>query len=167
MPRLRKGGPHPLKSDDAPPYVGALLRLCWQRARDHMHEAVRNAGFTDIQEAHFAAFSYPLPEGVRPSDFARQIRMSRQAANYLIGQMEELGYLERRAGPENGRRLIYLTKRGWDVVETIYGALHELQKQWASEVGQERFRDFMAVLRTLVAHEPNPPARRQSSPEVR
>jgi DNA-binding MarR family transcriptional regulator len=132
-----------------PPFVGALLRLSWQRVRDRMHEAVREAGFADLQEPHFAVFSYPLPDGVRPSDLARQIRMSRQATNYLIRQMEELGYLERRAGPESDRRLVYLTDRGWKVADVIYASLRQLQEQWAAEVGRERFRDFMGVLTVL------------------
>ncbi|MFC7543605.1 MarR family transcriptional regulator [Siccirubricoccus deserti] len=69
-----------------------------------MHEAVRVAGFTDLQDPHLSVFSYPLPDGVRPSALAHRIGMSRQATNYLITQMEALGYLERRAteGAANG-----------------------------------------------------------------
>lgn len=114
-----------------------------------MHEAIRAAGFADLQEPHFAVFSYPLPDGVKPSDLARQIRMSRQATNYLIGQMEELGYLERRSERDGERRLVYLTERGWKVAQTIYEALHQLQEEWADEVGHDRFRNFMEVLRIL------------------
>lgn len=132
-----------------PPFVGALLRLCWQHARAHMHEAIRAHGFTDLQEAHFAIFSYPLPDGVRPSDLARQLRMSRQATNYLVGQMEALGYLERRVGSEGDRRLIYLTERGHQVTQVIYACLRELQVQWAKEVGQDRFEVFLEVLSFL------------------
>jgi DNA-binding MarR family transcriptional regulator len=132
-----------------PPFFGALLRLCWQRVRAHMHEAIRAHGFTDLQEAHFAIFSYPLPNGVRPSDLARQLRMSRQATNYLVGQMEVLGYLERRVGPEGDRRLVYLTERGSQVAEVIYACLRELQTQWADEVGRDRFDAFLGVLRLL------------------
>jgi DNA-binding MarR family transcriptional regulator len=118
-----------------------------------MHAAIREAGFADLQEAHFSVFSYPLPDGVRPSDLARRMHMSRQAANYLIGQMEELGYLERRAGPGSDRRLVHLTDRGWQVAEVIYASLRRLQEEWAEEVGQERFGDFMAVLREIAARE--------------
>src|SRR5687768_9998285 len=112
---------------DGPPFVGALLRICWQRARRHMHRGVRAAGFPDLQEAHFAVFSYPLPDGVRPSELARRMGMSRQATNYLVGQLEELGYLERRAAPGRDRKLVYLTGRGWSVAEAIYEALRQLQ----------------------------------------
>ncbi len=152
--KCRAGGREDAGEVHGPPFVGALLRLCWQRVRDRLHADIREAGFTDLQEAHFAVFSYPLPDGVRPSDLARRMHMSRQATNYLVGQMEELGYLERRAGPETDRRLVYLTGRGLQVAEVIYASLRRLQEQWAEEVGQERFNGFMAVLRELSVRDP-------------
>src|SRR5215471_7912687 len=114
-----------------PPFFGALLRIVWQHVRSQMLAAVREAGFADFQDAHFAVFSYPLPDGVRPSEIARQKRMSRQAINYLVTQLEELGYLERRAGEDNDRRLIYLSARGWQIAETIFGCLRRLHSEWA------------------------------------
>lgn len=136
---------------DSPPFVGALLRLCWQQVRDHLHEAIRQQGFTDLQEAHFAVFSYPLPDGIKPADLARQIHMSRQATNYLLGQLEALGYLERRPTPKGGRRLVYLTDRGWRVADTIYAASRQWQAQWTDQVGHDQFRVFLEVLRHLAA----------------
>jgi len=139
------------KNPEGPPFVGALLRLSWQRVRDHLNAAIRAAGYTDLQEAHFAVFSYPLPNGTRPSDLARQMRMSRQAANYLIGQLETLGYLERKAALGTERRLVYLTKRGRDVTRVIYASSRQLQKQWAREVGPEQFDAFAGMLRRFAA----------------
>ncbi|NBJ11271.1 MarR family winged helix-turn-helix transcriptional regulator [Microvirga arsenatis] len=140
--------------ENDPPFVGALLRQCWRRARDRIQEAIRAAGFDDLQEAHLAVFTYPLPDGVRPADLARRMGMSPQATNYLIAQVEALGYLERRASEGSERRLVYMTERGWQVGETIFASLRELQAEWADEVGQKRFADFMAVLRRLAAEEP-------------
>jgi len=54
--------------------------------------------------------------------------MSQQATNYLIGQIEGLGYLERRVGRDGDRRLVYLTERGSRVADVIYASLHELQE---------------------------------------
>jgi DNA-binding MarR family transcriptional regulator len=136
---------------DGPPFVGALLRLCWQRARARIREAVREAGFTDLQEAQLLVFSYPPPDGVRPSELARRLFMSRQAANHVIQQMETLGYLERRA-PEGGeRRLVYLTPRGWAVGEVIIASMRALQAEWAEEIGAQRFAEFVGVLKQLAA----------------
>jgi DNA-binding MarR family transcriptional regulator len=125
------------------------LRLTWQRVRARLQDAVRDAGFTDLQDAHFAAFTYPLPDGVRPSELARNMRMSRQAANYLIVQLEGLGYLERRAPPSGGQRLVYLSEHGRKVGEAIYACLRQLQAEWADEVGHSEFNRFLEVLRHL------------------
>lgn len=138
---------------EGPPYIGALLRLTWRRVRARIHDAVRAAGFTDLQDAHFAVFTYPLPDGVRPSDLARQMQMSRQATNHLITQLERLGYLERRAAHHGGRRLVHLTERGRQVGEAIYACLRRLHAELADTIGQQRFHDFMAVLRELSTDE--------------
>lgn len=132
-----------------PPYVGALLRLCWRRVRDHLHEAIRAAGFTDLQDSHLAVFSYPLPDGVRPSELGRRIGMSRQATNHIISQMEAMGYVERRASRPGERRLVHLTDRGWQVSEAIFATLADLQERWAEEIGRARFTEFLDVLRSL------------------
>src|SRR5262245_52906679 len=130
-------------------YVGALLRLSWQRVRTRLNEAIRAAGFDDLQETHMLVFSYPPADGVRPSELARRLGMSRQAANHIIGQMEAMGYLKRRAAAGGGRRLVYLTARAWRVADVIFACLKEIEAEWAREIGKERFADFMAVLRTL------------------
>ncbi|WP_136620220.1 MULTISPECIES: MarR family winged helix-turn-helix transcriptional regulator [Mesorhizobium] len=132
-----------------PPFFGALLRITWEHVRSQMHEAIHDAGFTDFQDAHFAVFSYPLPDGVRPSELARQKRMSRQAINYLLIQLEELGYIERRSPEGSDRRLIYVSARGRQLVETIFSCLRRLHAEWAEEIGEERFNDFLGVLKQL------------------
>lgn len=137
------------QAEDGPPFIGALLRLCWRRVRDRIAEAVRAAGFDDLQEAHLAVFTYPLPDGVRPSDLARRMGMTPQATNYLIAQVEALGYLERRAQKTSERRLVHLTPRGQQVGEVIYTCLRDIQAEWAEEIGPDRFATFLDALRLL------------------
>ncbi len=142
-----------------PPTFGALMRITWQHVRNQMLQAIHEAGFRDFQEAHFAVFSYPLPDGVRPSELARQKSMSRQAVNYLIVQLEGLGYVERRVDEDGGRRLIYLTPQGWQIADAIFACLEDLQVEWAQEIGEERFDVFLSVLQQLAAkaqEEPDP-----------
>ena len=138
-----------MSTPGSPPFVGALLRLGWQRVRRHINDAVRKAGFDDLQDAHLQVFSYPAPDDVRPSELARRLNMSRQAANYLLSQLEDMGYLERRDA--GGQRRVFLTRRGHRVVQVLYTSLRGLQDQWSREFGGRRFADFMDVLRAIAA----------------
>jgi DNA-binding MarR family transcriptional regulator len=135
--------------DEGPPYVGGLLRQCLVHVRARIEADLKSAGFTDVQPAHLAVFSFPPPEGLRPSDLARRIRMSRQATNHIIGQLEGLGYIERRAERKGERRRIYLTPRTWGMVKVVHATLLEIQAEWAAEIGQERFSAFMTTLRNF------------------
>jgi DNA-binding MarR family transcriptional regulator len=141
-----------------PPYFGAMLRMTVEHVRAHMLRALHDAGFTDFQEAYFAVFSYPPPDGIRPADLARQKRMSRQALNYLIAQMEELGYVERRAPEDGERRLVFLTARGRSVAEVVHACLRRLQADWAADIGEARFAIFLDVLRELAERAQRDPA---------
>jgi DNA-binding MarR family transcriptional regulator len=143
-------------SAEKPPYVGALLRLCFQRARDRVVHAIRAAGFTDLHETHLGVFSYPLPDGVRPSELARRLGMSRQATNHVISQMEALGYLERRGG-EGERRLVHMTDRSRAVAEAIWAEMRALEAEWRAEIGAETFDVFTAVLRRIAGVPPPAP----------
>jgi DNA-binding MarR family transcriptional regulator len=138
-----------LPAIEGPPYVGALLRMCLQRVRARMQAAAREAGFTGLQDAHWAMITYPVAPGVRPSELARRAGMSRQAANHLIAQLESLGYFERRSPEGAARRLVFLTPRGEALAAAIHACLRELHAEWAQEVGAERFATLLDVLRIL------------------
>jgi len=96
-----------------PPLIGALLRTPFETVRERMLAGLHERGFSDLVAAHLDVFQYPGPDGQRPSELAQRARMSKQALNYLLGQMEKLGYLERRQDGEDHRfRRIHLTQRG-------------------------------------------------------
>ena len=131
------------------PYVGALLRLAWQSVRERLLVSLKGRGFGDINQTHLSVFQFPPPDGVRASELAHRAPMTKQAMNYLLLQLETLGYIERRAGPNGRRRLVYLTARGWQVTETIWATLRQLQGEWAQSLGLQRFDQFLATLKEL------------------
>jgi DNA-binding MarR family transcriptional regulator len=131
------------------PFVGALLRMTNLVSRERSLRMLAERGFTDLNQALLSGFFWPPPDGVRPIDLAGQANMTKQAMNYLIGELEKLGYMERRSDAQGGRRLVYLTRRGWQVFEAIWTAQKQLQKEWAAELGKKRFDDFMSALHQL------------------
>jgi DNA-binding MarR family transcriptional regulator len=138
------------------PFIGALLRLTYQVSRRRSLSALMERGFTDVNQSLLNALFYPMAQGgMRPIDMAEQTNMTKQAMNYLIGQLEAAGYLERRRGERGDRRLIYMTRRGWLVFETIWKAQIQLQKDWEKMLGKKRFDEFMKTLRQLSGVEKN------------
>jgi DNA-binding MarR family transcriptional regulator len=138
------------KEPFGPPLIGALLRTPWEAVRRRMLERLHEHGFDDLDAAHLTVFQYPGPQGARPSDLAARLGISKQALNYLLGELERLDYLERRADPDDLRsRRIALTRRGEQTVSVIRDAVAEIEREWEAQLGPKRFAQLYALLREL------------------
>ena len=130
-----------------PPLIGALLRVPWEAVRRHMLERLQESGFDDLDAAHLNVFQYPGPQGARPSELAARLGISKQALNYLLGELERLGYLERRADPDDLRsKRVALTARGNSAIAVIREAVGEVESAWAEQLGAERFAQLRGLL---------------------
>jgi DNA-binding MarR family transcriptional regulator len=142
---------------DVPPLIGALLRIPWETVRRRMLEGLRERGFTDINAAHLTVLQYPGPSGLRPSELAERTRMSKQALNYLLGQMERLGYITRHACPQSpGSKRVELTPRGEEVAFAMRAIVSEVEQEWRRDLGPERFAQLRQLLLDLQASLPQP-----------
>ena len=130
-----------------PPLIGALLRIPWEAVQRHMLERLHERGFDDLDPAHLTVFQYPGPQGARPTELATRLQMSKQALNYLLGQLERLGYLERRPDPDDLRsKRVVLTRRGTSAIHVIREAVVDLESAWAKELGARRFSELRRLL---------------------
>ena len=130
-----------------PPLIGALLRMPWEAVQRRMLELLHERGFADLDAAHLNVFQYPGPQGARPSELAAQLRISKQALNYLLGELERLGYLERRPDPEDLRsKRIVLTPRGTSAILVIRDAVAEMETVWSKRLGPKRFAQLRRLL---------------------
>lgn len=133
-----------------PPLIGALLRMPWERVVRHMLKRLHERGFNDLDVAHLNLLLYPGPQGARPSELAAQRGISKQAANYLLGQLEQLGYLERQPDPDDRRsKRIALTERGERVAHTIRDAVSEIAREWEAQLGHKRYTQLQTLLLEL------------------
>jgi len=132
-----------------PPPATALLRMTYQGIRERQFAALIEKGFDDLNQPLLNVFLYPPPHRIRPSELAERANMSKQAMNYLLGQLESRGYIERRVERGSSRRLVFLTKRGWQVRETILAVVTEVEAEWKSVLGEQRLDEFMSTLRQL------------------
>jgi DNA-binding MarR family transcriptional regulator len=133
-----------------PPLIGALLRMPWEAVQQHMLERLHERGFDDLDAAHLNVFQYPGPQGARPSELAIRLRISKQALNYLLGELERLDYLERRPDPDDLRsKRIALTRRGTAAIGVIREAVGEIEATWAQRLGPKRFAELRSLLLEL------------------
>ena len=133
-----------------PPLIGALLRVPWEAVQRHMLERLHDRGFDDLDAAHLNVFQYPGPQGARPTELASRLRTSKQALNYLLGELERLGYLERRPDPDDLRsKRVALTTRGASAIEVIREAVGEVETAWAEQLGPKRFAELRNLLLEL------------------
>jgi DNA-binding MarR family transcriptional regulator len=130
--------------------IGALLRMPAEAVRRRMLEHLRARGFDGLEAAHLNVFQYPGPEGARPSELAAELGMSKQALNYMLGELERLGYLERLPDPEDTRsKRIALTARGSAAVKTMLDAVRAVERDWRRELGAKEFEQLRALLLDL------------------
>ena len=133
-----------------PPLIGALLRMPWEVVQRRMLERLHERGFDDLDAAHLNVFQYPGPQGVRPSELAARLKISKQALNYLLGELERLHYLERRPDPDDLRsKRILLTPRGTSLIPVIREAVGEVETAWAKQLGPKRFAQLRDLLLDL------------------
>jgi DNA-binding MarR family transcriptional regulator len=132
------------------PYVGAMMRVVWQWVRDQMYEGVVAAGFDDLSAAHVALWRYPGLDGVRPSQLADRVGITKQSVNDLLGHLEQHEYLLRVPDSADGRiRLIRLTSKGRRLQKTIYAEAGAAQLRIAEILGPRRFAQFHNSLELL------------------
>jgi DNA-binding MarR family transcriptional regulator len=142
-------------TDDAnsttpPPLIGALLRMPADAVVDRMVTGLHEAGFTDVVPAHFSVLRYPGPGNRRPSDLAAEARMSKQAMNYMLGDLERLGYLTRGDDPDDGRsKRVQLTERGEALRQAIRRIVRGIEAEWERELGPRKFTQLRGLLAEL------------------
>ena len=106
-------------------------------------------GYTDLIQAHLTVLQYPGPDNVRPAELAARTRMSKQALNYLLSQLQQFGYLTREPDDKDLRsKRVKLTRRGRAAMTEMREIVTEVEREWEAGLGRESF----AQLRHLLEH---------------
>lgn len=135
-----------------PPLIGALLRVPFETVRDRMLDGLHERGLTDLVAAHLDVFQYPGPENQRPLQLATKTRMTKQALNYLLGQLQQLGYLTRETDTTDQRsKRIRLTPKGHAAIQAIREIVQDVEDEWEQQLGPREFAQLRNLLTRLYA----------------
>ena len=76
--------------------------------------------------------------------------MTKQAMNYLLGEMQRLGYLKREPDPRDHRsKRVRLTARGDAAGQTIRKIVGQIETELEHELSTERFSHLRTLLIAL------------------
>lgn len=135
-----------------PPLIGAHLRVPFETVRDRMLDGLHERGLTDLVAAHLDVFQYPGPENQRPLQLATKTRMTKQALNYLLGQLQQLGYLTRETDTTDQRsKRIRLTPKGHAAIQAIREIVQDVEDEWEQQLGPREFAQLRNLLTRLYA----------------
>ena len=131
----------------APPLIGALVRRPAEAVHLRILREAAEAGFTDLVPAHLAVLRYPGPNGRRPSELAAEVGATKQAMNYLLGQLDRLGYIYRRDDPDDLRsKRVHYTPRGEALQLVVRRTVTKIEAELEAQLGKASY----AQLRTLL-----------------
>lgn len=89
-------------------------------------------------------------EGLRVSDLAARLRLTLQRTGQLVGELEEVGYVERVPDPNDGRaKRVVFSKRGQLLIRDIEEITREITDSFAAELGIDRFETLCELLDEL------------------
>jgi DNA-binding MarR family transcriptional regulator len=131
--------------------VGQLLGRLLREFRSELLAPGADAGFGDIREAHLQIFGNVGVDGIRLTELAAKAQLSAAATSELVDDLQDLGYLDRRPDPSDGRaRLIHPTRRGRQALDAAGSRVADIEQRWADIVGRPAFDDAMHTLHRLL-----------------
>src|SRR5947199_9277804 len=106
-----------------------LLGVAFDQFSAELTDRIAAAGYGDIRPGHGCVFGGIDPEnGSRLTELAERANMTKQSVGEVTSDLEQRGYLERVADPDDGRaKIIRLTPHGRQVYAIGRRMIDELE----------------------------------------
>ena len=131
--------------------IGQLLGRLLREFRTELFVPAVQAGYADVREPHLHIFGNVGIDGVRLTELATRAQLSLGTTSELVSDLQQLGYLERRPDPADGRaKLIFPTPRGRQALNDAGDRVAEIEQHWRSTLGGTRFDDMCRTMQHLL-----------------
>ncbi|MEM7154308.1 MAG: MarR family transcriptional regulator [Myxococcota bacterium] len=137
--------------------MAQLLMRCARLVNERGLALVREHLGVPLRASHTALFPHIDLEGTRLTDLARRVGITKQAAGQLVGELEQMGVVERSPDPEDGRakRIRFIREGPRSVLQGL-AVLREVEAQLEAQLGKSRMRSLHGSLLELLAVLENP-----------
>lgn len=127
-----------------------LMFIAYRHAETTIFAAMTEAGFDDLTLAQARLCARVGEDGTRLTDLAEAAQVTKQAAGYLVDQLERSGYVERLPDPADARaRLVRLSERGRAAQVEARKVEQRIEDEWTAHLGPRRMKAMRAGLTAL------------------
>ena len=134
------------------PDLGVLASQLTFSLQEELFARLAAEGYDDLHPRHWAVLSYLDEDGVRATELARLSGRHKQVVGRLVDELEHLGYVERRADPQDRRaKLVVPTERGLEQLRHGDEIVAEIEARHAQAIGGRNYAAFRDALRGVVA----------------
>jgi DNA-binding MarR family transcriptional regulator len=132
--------------------VGQLLMRAGRLVDEIGVERVRNAmGLPWLRRAHTALLPHIRHDGVRPTEIAERLGVSKQAVGPLLDELEREGLIEREADPGDARaKRVRYSEHGRHAMMKALSVLAGIEGEMFEGVAAEDRATFLRVLQHVV-----------------
>jgi DNA-binding MarR family transcriptional regulator len=135
---------------------GATLQHLFKASRLVNERALATAASDQVRPpvraAHTALFPHLDFEGIRLTDLAARVGVTKQAVGQLVDDLVALGMVERVADPTDNRaKRVRFSRRGHAALMHGIGVLRDLEESLAAQIGRRRMREFHETLKLIIA----------------
>jgi DNA-binding MarR family transcriptional regulator len=138
--------------DDLPDHILALLGRVMDGFRRDLHTMNRGAQgkravLRDLRSSQLRLLSMTPVEGMRVTDLAERVGMSKQALGEFANVLEEQGLLETVRDPADKRvRILRPTRKGLKAVDAGEAVIAGLEREWRRRLGARKWDQLRALL---------------------
>jgi DNA-binding MarR family transcriptional regulator len=135
---------------------GATLQHLFKASRLVNERALATAASDQVRPpvraAHTALFPHLDFEGIRLTDLAARVGVTKQAVGQLVDDLAQQGVVERIPDPADKRaKRIRFSRRGYAALMHGLGVLGEVEAELSTAVGARRMRELHETLKLVIA----------------
>ena len=138
------------RSTDHPDFA-LLVTIAARAVADGLLAAHADAGFGWMKSQYGFVLRALGDEGLRLTEIAERLGVSKQAALQIVDEMESHGLIARQTSAEDRRaKLIRVTKSGRKVRSTALAASKRMEARLRRQLGERALADCRAVLTRFI-----------------
>jgi len=136
-------------NEEYPTHVFSLLGSALTVAKRLMEAEISGEPHR-LRGSHLRLLSLTPAEGIRPTELAARVGMTKQSLGEFVSALQEAGYLQVEADEHDRRaRIVSPTDKGLRLQRRILETFADTEERWRQAVGPRNWTTFRKVLNQL------------------